>query len=71
MSIDWIRKNYQVPAKVGGRVEYTGGTTPCFGTITGACGGHLRIKLDGDLSSNPYHPTWELRYLDATSTEVA
>jgi hypothetical protein len=71
MSIDWIRKSYQVPAKVGGRVEYTGGKTPCFGTITGARGGHLRIKLDGDFSSNPYHPTWELRYLDDTATEVA
>lgn len=64
MSIDWIRKQYGVPAKVGGRVEYTGGKTPQIGTITGARGGHLRIKLDGDFSSNPYHPTWELRYLD-------
>lgn len=69
MSIDWIRKMYGVPAKVGGRVEYTGGKTPCLGTITGARGGHLRIKLDGDLASNPYHPTWELRYLPALPTQ--
>lgn len=46
MSIDWIRKMYGVPAKVGGRIEYTGGKTPCLGTITDARGGHLRIKLD-------------------------
>ena len=64
MSIDWIRNSYSVPAKVGGRVEYTGGVTPCLGTITGARGGHLRIRLDGERKARPYHPTWELRYLN-------
>jgi len=69
-NMDWIRSNYGVPAKRGGRVEYT----PCegskdkpgkLGTITGVNGPHLLIRLDGQKHSNPYHPTWQLRYLDA------
>lgn len=64
MSIDWIRNSYGVPAKVGGRVEYTGEKTARQGVITGQRGPHLLIRLDGEEQSNPYHPTWELRYLD-------
>ena len=69
MSIQWIRDNYGVPAKLRGRVEYT----PCegskdetgkLGTITGVSGPHLLIRLDGEKHSRPYHPTWQLRYLD-------
>ena len=65
MSIDWIRKSYRVPAKVGGRVEYTGEKIARRGVITGQRGPHLLIRLDGEEQSSPYHPTWELRYLDA------
>lgn len=64
-SIDYIRTTYNVPAKVGGRVEYTGNRKSELGTITGAQGAHLLIKLDGDKHSQPHHPTWELRYFDA------
>lgn len=63
MSIEWIRTNYKVPAKRGGRVEYTGEKTPQLGTICGASGGHLSIRLDGIKHPMPFHPTWELRYL--------
>lgn len=68
MSMDWIRSNYGVPAKRGGRVEYN----PCegskdepgrLGTITGTRGPHLLVRLDGEKNSRPYHPTWRLRYL--------
>jgi hypothetical protein len=74
MSINWVRKRYGVPAKRGGRVEYTGGKTPEQGTIVAARGGYLRIRFDGMEYTHPlpFHPTWELRYLDhkaATSTE--
>lgn len=66
MSMEWVRKNYGVPAKRGGRVEYTGDKSgPRFGTITASVGPRLRIKLDGDDVALIYHPTWELRYLDA------
>ncbi len=63
MSLDYISKSYGVPAKVGGRVEYTGNKEPHLGTITGADGGHVLIRLDGTKHAQPYHPTWELRYL--------
>lgn len=63
MSLDWVRKSYGVPAKKGGRVEYTGHGKPQLGTITGARGVHVMIRLDGAKHAMPYHPTWKLRYL--------
>lgn len=68
MSIAWVRKYYQVPAKRGGRVEYSGEGKLEAGTITGASGGRLRIRLDGIKHSMPFHPTWKLRYLDEART---
>jgi hypothetical protein len=59
MSLDYIRKYYSVPARRGGRVAYTGERTIC-----GARGSHLSIRLDGCKHTMPFHPTWELRYLD-------
>lgn len=65
MSMQYIRQTYNVPAKIGGRVEYTGRESPILGTIKGASGGHLSILLDGDRCAKNFHPTWELRYLDS------
>lgn len=65
MSMDWVQKTYGVPARRGGRVEYTGGAAPQLGTIKSASGGRLNIQLDGAKHAMPFHPTWELRYLDA------
>lgn len=66
MSMEWVRKNYGIPAKRGGRVEYTGDRSgPRLGTITASVGPRIRIKLDGDDVALIYHPTWEIRYLDA------
>lgn len=70
MSLDWIRKNYNVPATRGGRVKYTGEKTPQLGTICGASGPHLSIRLDGVKHTMPFHPTWKLQYLDAPSPQV-
>jgi hypothetical protein len=67
--IAWIREYYRVPAKVGGRVEYTGESKPQLGTICGASGSHLSIRLDGVKHSMPFHPTWKLRYLDAEAVK--
>jgi hypothetical protein len=67
MGIQWIRDNYRVPAKRGGRVKYTGhmfGLMPKFGTITGARNSHLRIRIDGQKHSLPFHPTWCIQYLE-------
>jgi hypothetical protein len=65
MTLEYIAKAYGVPAKRGGRVEYTGNGTPQLGTIRSARGAHLNILLDGKKHARPFHPTWEIRYLDA------
>ena len=66
MSMSWIRNAYRVPAKRGGRIIYTGGRTPEYGTIKSARGGYLRILLDGMNYTHPlpFHPTWAITYLD-------
>lgn len=61
--MNWIRKYYGVPAYRGGRVIYTGGMAPRWGTIRGASGGYLSITLDGESKPGRYHPTWEIKYL--------
>jgi len=63
MCMQWVRDNYHVPAMRGGRVRYTGDRSPRLGTITGTRHGSLRIRLDGEKHSAPFHPTWELEYL--------
>lgn len=65
MSLEYIRKAYNVPARRGGRIEYTGGGKPVLGTICGARGALLSIRLDTTKHPMPFHPTWEIRYLDA------
>ena len=66
MSMAYIRKTYGVPAKRGGRVRYTGGPVPEFGTIVRSNGAYLNIRMDGAIESYPFHPTWELEYLVPT-----
>lgn len=58
MSLPYIRKTYAVPAKRGGRVRYTGGAEPKLGTIIGASGAHLYVRLDDAKHGSPFHPTW-------------
>lgn len=71
MSMAWIRKYYGVPAKRGGRVEYTGEGYPELGTITSATNGRLNVRLDRFKCPMPFHPTWKLRYLTAAQSEDA
>lgn len=74
MSLEYIQQAYQVPATRGARVQYTGDCAkrgkPRVGTITGAEGAHIRVRMDGDSFSNVYHPTWEMSYLPS-SVETA
>lgn len=63
MSLPYIRTTYRVPAKRGGRVEYTGHGAKALGTIRSARGPYLFIQLDGAKHATAFHPTWELRYL--------
>ena len=70
MTMAWVRKSYRVPAKRGGRGEYSGEGRPEFGTIRSARGGRLMIQLDGIPHSMPFHPTWSMRYLDPAVSEI-
>lgn len=63
--MDWIRRSYNVPARIGGRVIYAGGKERQYGTILGAKNGRLLIRLDGAAKTGFYHPTWNLEYLAA------
>lgn len=68
MSLEYIRTYYRVPAKRGGRVEYTGNKgQDRRGTITGARGARLLIRFDDDKRTYVFHPTWEIRYLQGDS----
>jgi len=68
MSMREIRKTYGVPAKRGGRIEFSSVSDRFLrrGTITSARGAHLRVRWDGDKRTwpAPLHPTWRVRYLD-------
>lgn len=67
MSIDYIRRSYKVPAKVGGFVRCT--RTGRIGKITGTRGPYLRIKMDDAKTARSFHPTWELEYIEKPATE--
>lgn len=69
MSLEYIQTYYGVPARIGGKVEYTGDGSSQRGTITGTQNAHLMIRLNGRRNPSPFHPTWELRYLDAPASD--
>lgn len=57
MSLDYIRRYYGVPAWRGMRVEYCGSdNVRRKGVVTGASHAYVRIRLDGEKHSRPYHP---------------
>jgi hypothetical protein len=62
MSLEYIRKTYQVPAKRGVHVIANGQP----GVITGARGAHLRVRVEGTKKIRFYHPAWEMQYLPET-----
>ena len=55
--MDWVRRNYGVPARRGGRIRFFG----TEGTITSATQ-YLRVRMD-DGRRVLLHPTWEVTYL--------
>lgn len=66
MSMEWVRSTYGVPAKRGGRVRLLDGFGAAAGkegTITSATN-RINVRLDDDGYASPFHPTWELEYLD-------
>ena len=64
MTMKYIRDAYGVPAKRGGRVEYTDDKGEKFyGTIVSAKLGYLRVKLDVLSNIDLFHPTWNIKYI--------
>jgi len=71
MSLVYIRRAYNVPAKRGARVrvDWDSPAPTREGTITGADGARLRIRLDGEKHSRSAHPTWRIEYLMTPNVE--
>lgn len=64
----WIRKQYGVPAKRGGRLCFTDTDgVKFYGTITSARNGRLRVLVDDRIPGYRgrilLHPTWNITYL--------
>lgn len=66
-SLDYVRRVYGVPAKRGMRVVADGQP----GVITSGDGAHIRIRLDGEKHSAPWHPTWRIDYGDGVDHGAA
>lgn len=63
MSIEYIRKHYNIPVKQGMRVR----VCTILGTIIGTKFSYLKIRLDGEHVTQLYHPTDNIEYLINTN----
>lgn len=68
MSIEYIRKTYGVPAKIGGRVKFTDERGTKFHcTIKSTLNGRLRVLVDDRVPNYRgrliLHPTFNVEYL--------
>jgi len=63
--LEYIRKHYGVPAKRGARVlcDWYPQEPARTGTVTGAYGPRIRVRLDGETRSCFAHPVWRMTYL--------
>ncbi len=65
MSMEYIRKTYNVPAKRGAEIMFRKceHETPIRGKIVGSKGQYLRVIFRGNLGIKTLHPTWMIEYL--------
>jgi hypothetical protein len=68
---EYIITTYNVPAKTGRRIRYTGELPYKDGTVVKSFGHYLGIRLDGEEYVGRYHPTWALDYLDEKGNVIA
>lgn len=71
MSMEYIRKTYGVPAKRGAKIEINSDGIYWAGTIVGARGGYLRVRVPGCERILTMHPTWRIFYLAASCVASA
>jgi hypothetical protein len=71
--MEYIRKNYGVPAKRGMRVRSTDPNHGQHreGVIVGSTGARLRVWMDGEDCSLYFHPTSHLTYLNPDGSVAA
>lgn len=62
-TLAYIREHYGVPATVGQRIEYKGKPGVIVGGASG--GAYLMVKLDGNKHAETYHPTFDIKYVEA------
>lgn len=69
-SFDYVRRVYGVPAGRGRRVRIRYSLTEIReGSITSAsC--YIYVRLDGQKRPRPFHPCWEVQYLDSEGNVV-
>lgn len=68
MNIEYIRKTFGVPAKIGGRIKFTDAfNAKWFGKITSVRNGQLRILVDDRIPNYRgrlvLHPTNNVEYI--------
>lgn len=64
----YLNRSYGLNLKRGTRFEYTGDPAKGAqqGVVVSADGAHVRLRFDSQTKVvGPFHPTWELRYLEA------
>lgn len=57
-TMEWIRRNYGVPARHGMHVTYAGKPA----VILGTCGPYLRLRVEGERRTLINHPTYLMVY---------
>lgn len=64
--LEWVREQYGVPARLGGKVVCDGKP----GEIRGTSGPHILVLFEGSNIAMPAHPTWHMTYLSARSNSA-
>lgn len=59
-----IKKQYNVPAKRGGRILFQDGSDVVEGVITNSDGQYLMVQFDAYKKPLRLHPTWGITYLN-------
>lgn len=67
MSVEYIRRVYEVPAKRGMRVTVNGKP----GVIASFRGAYIMVRFDGAKHSVPCHPQWEVQYHESKPFNAA
>lgn len=66
MSLEYIREHYKVPAKLGMTVI----AQRRRGTIVGAKGSYLEIKMESEKNNLLFHPTDGIKYIKNTTVDI-